>query len=53
MNFMCLTMIDPTSVWFKIIELPNASVICTQKGEEIPEVVIDKTSAQVSRLFNK
>ena len=53
MDFMCLTMIDPASGWLEIIELPNASVVCKQKGGEISEVVIDESSAQVSRLFNK
>ncbi len=53
MDFICLTMIDLEFGWFKIIELPNASIMCTQKGEEISEVVIDKSSVQVSRIFIK
>ncbi len=53
MDFMCLTMIDPATAWFEIIELPLASVTCKQEEEEITQVIIDKSSAQVSRLFNK
>ena len=26
MNFMCLTMIDPTTSWFEIAELPNKDI---------------------------
>ena len=42
MNFICLTMIHPSSGWFEVIELPYASIECNQKGEEISEVVKDK-----------
>ena len=53
MDFMCLTMIDPATAWFEIIELPLASVNCKHEGDKITEVVIDKSSAQISCLFNK
>lgn len=53
LDFMCLTMIDPATAWFEIIELPLASVVVKRDGDEITEIVIDKTAAQVSRLFNK
>ncbi len=52
MDFMHLTMIDTESVWFEIIKLPNASVICMQKWGKTSEVVIDKSYSQVSILFN-
>ena len=51
---MCLTMIDPATSWFEIVELPN--VDCTyvrDNKEEIVEVIIDKSYACVSQLFNK
>ena len=54
LDFMCLTMIDPATGWFEIVELPN--VACTyvrDNKEEIVEVMIDKSSACVSQLFNK
>ena len=54
LDFMCLTMIDPATGWFKIVELPN--VDCTyvrDNKEEIVEVIIDKSSACVLQLFNK
>ena len=54
LNFMCLTMIDPATGWFEIVELLN--IDCTyvrDNKEEIVEVMIDKSSACVSQLFNK
>ncbi|MCP4744856.1 MAG: transposase family protein, partial [Desulfobacteraceae bacterium] len=53
LDFMCLTMIDPATGWFEMIELPLASVTYTKKDKEITEIIIDKSSAEVSRLFNK
>ena len=53
LDFMCLTMIDPATGWFEIIELPNADVTYVRQKEEITDVIIDKSSATVSRLFNK
>ena len=53
LDFMCLTMIDPATGWFEIIELPNTDVTYVKQGEEITKVIIDKSSAIVSRLFNK
>ena len=32
MDFMCLTMIDPATAWFEIVELPLASVTYEQDG---------------------
>ena len=53
LDFMCLTMIIPATGWFEIIELPNMSVTYVQKGKEIVDITIDKSSAQISPLFNK
>ena len=50
---MCLTMIDPETAWFEIVELPIASVTTEREGETITKIVIDKSSAQISKLFNK
>ena len=46
-------MIDPATGWFEIMELPNAECTYVRKGQEIIEVIIDKSSATVSHLFNK
>jgi len=46
-------MIDPATGWFEIIELPIASLTVIRKGKEIEEIILDKSSAEVSRLFNK
>ena len=53
MDFMCLTMIDPATSWFELVELPNKSVTYVRKGKEITDIIIDKSSAQISVLFNK
>ena len=50
---MCLTMIDPATGWFEVVELPTKCLTIIRKGKEIEEVIIDKSSAQISRLFNK
>jgi hypothetical protein len=28
-DFMCLTMIDPATAWFKIVELPTVNLVTT------------------------
>ena len=51
LDFMCLTM-DPTTRWFKIIELPNANFTFMCTGQEIAVVIIDKSSVTMLLLFN-
>jgi len=47
-------MIDPATGWFEIIELPTTEVTYTRdKEEDIVEVILDKSSACISQLFNK
>ena len=43
MDFMCLTMIDPATSWFEIVEFPNKDITYVQNKdkEEITEVIID------------
>jgi len=53
LDFMCLTMFDPVTSWFEIIELPLVSVTVKREDKEIIEVIIDKSSASVAKLFNK
>ena len=45
LDFMCLTLINPMTGWFKIVELPNVdcTFVCDSK-EEIIEVIINKSS---------
>ncbi len=56
-DFMALTMIDPTSSWFKVVELPTIMRLMTKKvkGKErtIEEEIFDKSSDRISRLVNK
>jgi hypothetical protein len=61
-DFMCLTMIDPATSWFKIMELPTVRVMvpkagnckkatCTNYTKDAE--IFDKTSAQISNLVYK
>jgi hypothetical protein len=36
-DFMCLTMIDPTSSWFKMVELPVMETITTIESKNGPK----------------
>jgi hypothetical protein len=51
-DFMALTMIDPMSSWFKVVELPTIMQLMTKKvdGKErtIKEEIFDKSSDQIS-----
>ena len=42
MDFMCLTMIDPVTSWFEIVELPNKDItyIRDEDKQEIKEVIM-------------
>jgi hypothetical protein len=56
-DFMALTMIDPASSWFEIVELPLVKQLTTMKviGKEKvnEELIFDKSSNQIARLVNK
>ncbi len=56
-DFMALTMIDPTSSWFEIVELPLVSQLTTTlvngKEKVSKELIFDKSSNQIARLVNK
>jgi hypothetical protein len=56
-DVMALTMIDPASSWFKVVELPTITRLTTKKvnGKEkvIEEEIFDKTCDRISRLVNK
>ena len=49
-DFMCLTMIDPATGWFEVVELPLTDVV-SEKGDVSEK--FDKTSARISRLINQ
>ena len=53
MDFMCHTIIDPATGWFEIVELPTIIKMVTKKGDVREDVVIDKSSSKVARLFNR
>ncbi len=64
MNFMCVTMIDPATSWFEIVDLPISQQeldipkgIYGQTGKDkhiqLKQPYFDKTSATVGRLVNK
>ena len=63
-DFTCVTMIDPATSWFEIVELPvteiNSAIPKGKKGHKgtkthkpPKEAYFDKSSAQVSSLVNK
>ncbi len=57
-DFMCLTMIDPATSWFKIVELPKlqretSGSKVTNKNTKEADMMIDKSSAQISNLVYK
>jgi hypothetical protein len=60
-DFMALTMIDPASSWFEVVELPTEQPLITRlmtrrvngKEKVIEEEIFDKSSDQISRLVNK
>jgi hypothetical protein len=63
-DFMCLTMIDPASSWFEIVELPTVTkltVTTKSKGKKVTfanytkgaETTFNKSSAQISNLVYK
>jgi hypothetical protein len=64
-DFMCLTIIDPATSWFKIVELPTVAQETTvppvgtgkkvtfDKNTKVAEPYFDKSSAQISNLVHK
>jgi len=56
-DFMALTMIDPASSWFEIVELPLVRRIMSYSinGKELlkAEDVFDKSSGRIAKLVNK
>jgi hypothetical protein len=64
-DFMCLTMIDPATSWFEIVELPTVAQEMTvpsagkgqkltfDKNTKVVEPYFDKSSAQISNLVYK
>ncbi len=64
-DFMCLTMINPATSWFKIVELPTVAQEMTvppagkckqvtfDTNPKVAEPYFDKSSAQISNLVYK
>ncbi len=57
-DFMCLTMIDPATSWFEIVELPKlqretSGSKLTNKNTKEADMTFDKFSAQISNLMYK
>ena len=50
-DFMCLTMIDPASSWFEMVEFPVQDIL--PSDEKTKETFFDKSSAMISHLVNK
>ncbi len=53
-DFMCLTLMDPATNWFEIVEFPVVEKPGSKASDlNIPTEYFDKTSCQFSRLVNK
>ena len=59
-DFMCLTMIDPASSWFEIVELPvvdfpptSQSKIKAKPHDKTKEAYFDKSLSMISTLVNR
>jgi hypothetical protein len=56
-EFMALTMIDPATSWFEVVELPLVcrfkTIAVNGKESSIIEEIFDKTSQRIARLVNK
>ena len=59
-DFMCLTMIDPASSWFKIVELPVVELAPTSHSKtkaethnKTKDAYFDKSSSMISTLVNR
>jgi hypothetical protein len=62
-DFMCLTMIDPATSWFEIVELPTVTKLKVPKTSKVKKATyinytkvaetFDKTSAKISNLVYK
>ena len=56
-EFMCMTMIDPATGWFEVVELPTVAVYREYKKDReikyVEDEILDRTSACISQLFNK
>jgi len=52
-EFMCLTMIDPATGWFEVVELPTIEVEKEVNGKQVLVEQLDRSSACISYLFNK
>ena len=53
MDFMCLTMIDPATSWFEMVELPVVDILKKTGDKYKSRESFNKTSAMISRLANQ
>eukprot|EP00957_Ditylum_brightwellii_P144633 11018058-Ditylum_brightwellii.AAC.1 len=52
LDFMCLTMLDPATGWFKIVELPVIEIFKTDGKNIKMSETFDKTSYQIAQLID-
>jgi hypothetical protein len=56
-DFMALTMINPATSWFEVVELPLVhrlkTITVNGKESSIVEEIVDKTSERIARLVSK
>ena len=49
----CMTMLDPATGWFEIVEVPSYIIEEVVNKKLTTETIIDKSSARISRLFEQ
>ena len=47
----CMTMVDPVTGWFEIVEVPNYIILDVEN--KLTVEAVDKSSARISRLFDQ
>ena len=53
LDFMCLTMINPATGWFEMVELPVIEIFKTDGDDVKLSEAFDKNSLQIAELVNK
>ena len=49
----CMTMLDPVTGWFEIVEVPSYITNQVKNNKVTTETIIDKSAARISRLFEQ
>ena len=53
LHLTCMTMLDPVTGWFEIVEVPSYLIEEIVNKKVTIQSIIDKSSARISRLFEQ